>query len=248
MRKLGLGVLCFFVSILYADVMYEMTSTTAGMMGMKSETHMRVFVKGDRSLTEVTGEAPTSGSISDTRIIRLDKGVMWTLDHENKQYTEYDFKEIAAPAGDSSEQDMEMPDIKVVTTEDKKTVLNKECEQVIVSMESKGENGNVTFKQTMWVTKDIPGYKEIQDFQSKIIEVGLGSSSAAMGHNRKSYDDFQKKISAIEGFPLEIDMEIAMAGEGMSFTMTTHSEVTKVETTPISDKVFEIPPSYSSTE
>lgn len=248
MRKIGLGALCFFVSILYGDVMYEMTSTTAGMMGMKSETHMRVFVKGDRSLTEVTGEAPMSGDISDTRIIRLDKGVMWSIDHENKQYTEYAFKELAAVAGDSSEQDIEMPDIKVITTKEKKTILNKECEQVIVSMESKGEDGNVTFKQTMWVTKDIPGYKEIQDFQKKIIEEGLGSSSAAMGHNRKSYEDFQKKISGIEGFPLEIDMEITMAGEGMSFTMTTNSEVTKVETKPISDKVFEIPPSYSLQE
>ncbi len=248
MRKLGLGTLCFFVSILYADVMYEMTSTTAGMMGMKSETHMRVFVKGDRSFTEMTGEAPTSGNVSDTRIIRLDKGVMWSIDHENKQYTEYDFKEMAAAPEDSGGQDMEMPEVKVIKTEEKKDILKKECEQVIVSMESKGEDGNVTFKQTMWVTKDIPGYKEIQDFQQRIIEVGLGSSSAAMGHNRKNYEDFQKKISAIEGFPLEIDMEITMAGEGMSFTMSTHSEVTKVETTPISDKVFEIPATYSLQE
>jgi hypothetical protein len=70
-------------------------------------------------------------------------------------------------------------------------------------------------------------------------------SSSMMGGNKKTYEEFQKKTSEIEGFPLEIDMEMIMGGEGMSFSFMTHSEVTKIETTPISDKVFEIPTGYS---
>jgi hypothetical protein len=34
----------------------------------------------------------------------------------------------------------------------------------------------------------------------------------------------------------------------MSFSLMTHSEVTKIETNPISDKVFEIPAGYSLKE
>ena len=114
-------------------------------------------------------------------------------------------------------------------------------------MEASGDEGSATFKQTMWVTKDVPGYKEIQEFQKHMSESGLGSSSM-MGPNKKNYDEFQEKISEIEGFPLEMIMEMSMGGGVMSFTMTTRSEVTKIETKPINDKVFEIPTGYSLQE
>lgn len=245
MRILSLAPLLFIASMLNADVMYEMTSTTAGMMGMQAETQMRIFVKGDRSLTEMTAENPMAGTMSDTKIIRLDKGVIWSIDHETKQYSEQNLNALTEATEEYEETQMEMPDLKVVRTGEKKKVLDKDCEQIIVSMEAAGEEGKMTFKQTMWVTKEIPGYKEIQNFQKQIAESGLGSSSTMMGPNRKNYEEFQKKLSEIDGFPLEIDMEISMGGEGMSFTMTTHSEVTKVETKPINDKVFEIPSGYS---
>jgi hypothetical protein len=235
-------------SMLSADVMYEMTSTTAGMMGMKAETQMRVFVKGDRSLTEMTAENPMTGPMSDIKIIRLDKGVIWSIDHENKQYAEYDLKDMTGATEEYEETQMEMPDLKVVRTGEKKKILEKDCEQIIVTMESAGDEGKMTFKQTMWVTKEIQGYKEIQEFQKQMAESGLGSSAGMMGPNKKNYEEFQKKISEIEGFPLEIDMEMDMGGEGMSFKMTTHSEVTKVEAKPISDKVFEVPSGYSLQE
>jgi hypothetical protein len=43
-------------------------------------------------------------------------------------------------------------------------------------------------------------------------------------------------------------MEMAVGAEGMSFSFVTHSEVTKIETKPINDKVFEIPTGYSLRE
>jgi len=227
--------------------MYEMTSATEGMMGMKGETQMRVFVKGDRSLTEMAADDAMAGSMSDTKIIRLDKGVIWSIDHENKEYTQYSLKEMTGEPVESEEPAMEMPEVKVVRTGNKKKILNKDCEEIIVTMEAAGDEGSATFKQTMWVTNEIPGYKEIQDFQKHMSESGLGSSSM-MGPNKKNYDEFQQKISEIEGFPLEMIMEMSMGGGVMSFTMTTRSEVTKIETTPINDKVFEIPAGYSLKE
>jgi hypothetical protein len=247
MKIFCLALLCCFAAMLHADVMYEMTSTTEGMMGMKGETQMRVFVKGDRSLTEMTAENPMMGSMSDTKIIRLDKGIIWSIDHENKEYTQYIMEEMAGEPEESEAPAMEMPDVKVVRTGNTKKILNKDCEEIIVTMETAGEEGSATFRQTMWVTKDVPGYKEIQEFQKHMSESKLGSS-AMMGPNKKNYEEFQNKISEIEGFPLEMVMEMIMGGEGMSFTMTTRSEVTKIETTPINDKVFEIPAGYSSKE
>jgi hypothetical protein len=247
MKIICLAMLCCFASSLYADVMYEMTSTTEGMMGMKGETQMRVFVKGDRSLTEMTAENPMMGSMSDTKIIRLDKGIIWSVDHENKQYTEFSLEEMAAEPETPEETEMEMPDVKVARTGNNKKILNKDCEEIIVTMEAAGDEGEMTFKQTMWVTKDVPGYKEIQEFQKHMSESGLGSS-AMMGPNKKQYQEFQNKISEIEGFPLEMVMEMSMGGEEMQFTMTTRSEVTKIETKPVNDKVFEIPAGYSLKE
>jgi len=247
MRLFSLALLLIAASMLYSDVMYEMVSTTAGMMGMKGETQMRIFVKGDRSLTEITAENPMGGTMTDIKIIRLDKGVIWAIDHDRKEYAEQNITAmIQVPQ--ETEEETALPDIKVVQTGEKKKILDKECEGVIVTMDVADNEGAMAFKQTMWVTKDIAGYKEIQDFQKKMTELGFSSSSAMMGPNKKDYEEFQKKISEIEGFPLQIDMEMTMGGEGMSMTFTTHSEVTNIEATPISDKVFEIPAGYSLKE
>jgi hypothetical protein len=232
--------------MLFADVMYEMVSTSEGMMGMKGETNMRVFVKGDRSLTEMTADDPRGGTMTDIKIIRLDKGVIWSIDHEKKHYKEIaiDQQETAV---DAPEEEIPMPDLKVVRTGEKKKILNKDCEEVIVTMDIDDDEGTTKLKQTMWVTKDIPGYKEIQDFQRHM--GGSGSMSASMmGGNKKTFEEFQRKTSEIEGFPLEIEMEMIMGAQGMSFSFLTHSEVTKIETNPISDKVFEIPAGYSLKE
>lgn len=249
MKLLRLVPLLCFACFLFGDVMYEMVSTSEGMMGMKGETNMRIFVKGDRSLTEMTADSPMAGTMTDTKIIRLDKGVIWSLDHENKEYTEHSMADMSQEPG-AGEEEAEIPThtLKVVRTGEKKKILNKDCEEVIVTMDVEGEEGTMALKQTMWVTKDIPGYKEIQKFQQQMSESDFASSSAMMGGNKKSYEDFQKKISEIEGFPLEINMEMIMGAEGMSFSFVTHSEVTKIETKPINDKVFEIPASYSLKE
>jgi len=243
MRLLCLIILLCMGSVLHADVMYEMVSTSEGMMGMKGETNMRIFVKGDRSLTEMTAENPMGGTMSDTKIIRLDKGVIWAVDHEEKTYSEMQIAQ-ETPAMEETDEDMPMPDLKVERTGEKKKILGKDCEKVIVTMDIEDDEGATKLKQTMWVTEDVPGYKEIQNFQQHM--TGQGSMSPGMmGGTKKTFEEFQKKTGEIEGFPLEIDMEMIMGAQGMSLTFKTHSEVTKIETTPISDKVFEIPAGYS---
>ncbi len=248
--KLSRFVLLFVFCIsLFGDVMYEMVTTTEGMMGMGGgETKTRVFIKNDLQRTEIASEDQVRGETRSILITRFDKGVMWTLDPENKQYSELKFGEnLGTGKAEHGEEARELvlPEIKVETTGKKKVLLNKECEEVVVSMKVEDDEGSMEFAQTMWVTKDIPGYKEISDISEKMTELGLKSSQQGMMEDQKFAEEFQKKIQDIEGFPLEFAMEITMGTEEMSFSIKTHSLVTKVDKKPISQKIFEIPAGYT---
>lgn len=238
-----------FGIFLYGDVMYEMLTTTEGMLGMGGETVMRVYVKGDYSRTDIMSESQPAGEPTDITIIRLDKGLLWKLNPAKKEYTETTFDEISASVEGiegEEETEIELPEIKVEKTGMKKKILGIECEQIVVSMDATSEeDGTATFTQTMWVTKDIPGYREIVNFNKKMPVMGITSSAKMMGGNTKSYAEFQEKLKGIEGFPLELDMDMTMGAEGMSFSIKMHSAVTNFDTKPIDKKVFEIPAGYT---
>jgi len=146
------------------------------------------------------------------------------------------------------ERSAAMPEITVEKTGKKKVLLGKECEEVVVSMKIEDAEGSMNFTQTMWNTKDIRGYKEITEFNKKMTEMGMKSSKSGMMADKKSFEDFQNKINELEGFPLELDLEVTMGSEQMSFSMKTNTLVTKIDDKPINQKVFEIPAGYSLKE
>lgn len=233
----------------YGDVMYEMITTSEGMMGMGGESMMRVFVKGDYLRTETTSKSPMTGETTDITIIRLDKRAIWKLDPEEKEYTETKIErleELKQQASPEEEVKVETPEIKVDKTGEKKKILNKDCEKIVISMDATSEEGVMTFTQTMWVTKEIPGFHEITNFNKKMSDLGISQSSATMmGGHKESYEELQKKTSDIEGFPLELDLDMTMGAEEMMFSINMHSIVTNFDTKPIDNKVFEIPAGYT---
>jgi len=237
---------------LFGDVMYEMVTTTEGMMGMAGgETKTSVYIKDDYQRTEMVSEDQMKGEMKTILITRFDKGVIWTLDPENKEYSEIKFDEgLGAEKAKEGEEEREFatPEINVERTGKKKVLLNKECEEVIVSMKVADDEGSMDFTQAMWVTKDIEGYEEINDFSKKMTDLGLASTSLGMMRDQKSAEEFQKKIQDIGGFPLEFIMEIAMGTEEMQFSMKMHTMVTKIDKKPISQKLFEIPEGYTLQE
>lgn len=238
-----------FGIFLYGDVMYEMTTASEGMMGMGGEATMRVFVKGDYLRTETTSQSPMTGETTDITIIRLDKRVIWTLYPEEKEYAETEIEqleELKQQVSPEEEAKVEIPEIKVERTGEKKKILNKNCEKIVISMDATSEEGVMTFTQTMWITKEIPGFQEINNFNKKMSELGMTQSSAMkMGSNKESYEELQKKTSEIEGFPLEMDLDMTMGAEEMTFSIKMHSTVTNFNTKPIDRKVFEIPTGYT---
>ena len=237
---------------LHGDVMYEMMTTTEGLMGMGGgETLISVFIKDDCSRTEMVMRDSMVSEMKNVFITRLDKGVIWTLDMDNEQYSEMKLgQEMITEEEIKLEEEPRIPapEFVVEKTGKKKILLGKKCEEVVVSMKVEDAEGSMNFTQTMWNTKDITGCNEITEFNKKMTEMGMKSSKSGMMADKKSFEEFQNKINEIEGFPLELDLEVIVASEQMSFSMKTHSVVTKIDAKPINNKVFEIPAGYSLKE
>ncbi len=251
MRSYRFTLILILCVSLFGDVMYEMVTSTEGMMGMGGETKTSVYIKDDYQRTEMVSEDQMQGETKSVLITRFDKGVIWTLDPENKEYSEIKFDEglgVEKAEEGEGEREFAAPEITVERTGKKKVLLDKECEEVIVSMKVDDDEGSMNFTQAMWVTKDIAGYKEISDFSKRMTELGFTTSSQRMMRDQKSAEEFQKKIQDIGGFPLEFTMEIHMGTEEMQFSMKMHTMVTKVDKKPISQKLFEIPEGYALKE
>jgi hypothetical protein len=248
MKIFSVLLILVFTPCLYSDVMYEMTTTTSGFMGMGgSETQAIVFIKGNWSRREATSTDPLTGEMTSITITRLDDGVIWHLDIENEEYTE----EKIALEPDSLNGDtagISLPEISVEHTGNKKVLLKKDCEEVIVTMKVKSEEKDIDYVQTMWVTVDIPGYDEITEFNRRRSEMVLAPSSGIVGLDESSYEAFQKEVSAIDGFPLECLISMVMGVEEMAIEVNIHSTVSKIEQVPINERVFQIPVGFKRKE
>jgi hypothetical protein len=234
--------------MLYGDVMYEMATTTGDATGLSnSESMIRTFIKLDCSRTEITVESALTGPIVNAYIVRLDKREIWMLDPVNKEYSIMPLGEDAQNG--ASEEGMDssniVPEIKVQSLDEKKTLLEVECQKYLVEMKINSPDRGVTLSQTMWISREIPGYEEISSFNKRLVAMAGGVAQQSMGGiDKKAFRDFQEKIAGIDGFPLEIDMDFSMPEEDLDFKLKTHSIVKKVSIVPISDKVFEIPEGY----
>ena len=131
MKLAPLLVILLLCSVSYSDVMYEMTTTTEGMLGMGSKAMMRVFVKGDQSRIEIASGSDSNDVENMVIITRLDKGVVWTLDDEQEEYTVTNISELKDTIlVDASD----LPDVNVKATGNTKEILKNECEEYIITM------------------------------------------------------------------------------------------------------------------
>lgn len=203
-----------------------------------NETTIRVFIKGDyfRVETSNNGGKPTA-----SQIIRLDKNLIWMLDYQKKEYTE-----TRLPVQlDLNDSPITLPEIKVERTGEKKIILKKKCEKIVVAMKVTTQEGFVTFIQTMWISDSMPGDSEITEFNKKLIaKGGIQPDSNITGVNQKYYCEFEKKIKSLICLPLEYDFEMTISSGSRKISIKSHSSVTKIEEVPVSAMVFELPPGY----
>lgn len=215
MKKMGLSCLALaFAAALvlsttvYGDVTIKRHSSMDGMGGLlKSTTTSTESYAGDMMSND--GETKMENKlmkmfgggkpVRTTSITRLDKGLMWNVDHKKKEYTEMTFAEMRAmmdslgntmaggadpmaqqePTIDTAEWTFSEPTFKVDRTGKQETIAGYACDQAIMTMISTGTNRKTGETMTMEVTMDmmlaqnVPGANEITDFGMRM--------AAAMG-------------------------------------------------------------------
>jgi hypothetical protein len=166
----------------------------------------------------VTGGKPAKTS----SISRLDKDVMWQVNHKDKSYTEMTFAEMRAmmdslktmmtggdsPAKteiDTSEVSYAPPKFEVQQTGVKETIAGYPCEQSILTMTVEGTNKKTGEKfqmlttMDMMLSKDVPGREEYEQFGRKMAEkMGFemdASSAQSMMSAMGAYGIDPKKLA-----------------------------------------------------
>jgi len=237
MKKILLGLFIFIV--IYGDVMYEMETKSTGIMGLGDNViTIRNFIKSDRMRTEMKPQSSGINNGTFSAIIRLDKDVAWLLNPENKEYVEIPLEESVEKNSDSSV----IPEFNIEKLEGTKEILNIKCEKYFVSIKINSEDEKIEITQTMWMGREFPGYYEIKGLSSKIQE-RMGEKGL-IGIDNKLFRDLQKRISEIDGFPLEMEMHVKLESDDTKIELKSTSAIKKITTVPISDKVFEIPEGY----
>ena len=197
-----------------ADVLIKQTSTMKGLAGiLDAEIKSENCIQGDKScndaetrFTNKVMKFATGGKATKTTsIARLDKDLMWQVNHKDKSYTEMTFAQMRAmmdslktmmaggPGGepakteiDTSEVSYAPPQFDVKKTGVKETIAGYPCEQSILTMTVEGTNKKTGEKFTMVTTmdmmlaQDVPGREEYEQFGRKMAEkMGFNMDAAA---------------------------------------------------------------------
>ncbi len=242
MKRILLSVILF--SIIYGDVMYEIEIKTEGMIRFGNEViTARNFIKHDRMRTEIK----TANGRTDVVITRLDKGVIWILDGARKEFIEVLISEFLYSREESERGIFDTSSfssiISVEKLEETKEILKMKCKKYFVSANMNTENEKITITKTLWIGRDFPGYSEIKEINTRL--QGLLSGIGLLEIDNELHRNLQKKLSEIDGFPLEIEINVKTESDGVNFELKGSSVTKKISTAPISDKVFEIPQGYN---
>jgi len=223
----GIIMLCL-ASASTADVIVE-TKTDMEMIGVgKVGMEQIQYIKEDRSYDESTTilqskmAAMAGGkNMKNIQIVRLDKGIGWTLNPDKKSYTEYSFEQLksqmarvgmqnkaAAPMGD---YEWETEISKDIGTE---KIMNFECKgirAVSVGVNKNDPKDSVFITNEQWFCDELPGGDEFVKFSDKMNEA-IGGGKGFMNQMSmnpmlaKFGDQFGKiaeEFEAVEGVPLK---------------------------------------------
>jgi hypothetical protein len=197
---LALGIVAASWTAGHAGVTVSRVTTMDGMGGLlKSSTTSTESYSGDKMVSDSETKMENKmlkmfgggKPIKTTSITRLDKELIWTIDHKDKSYTEMTFAEMRAwmdslggmmsgagadplaqqkPAIDTSEITFSEPTFEVKQTGKSETISGYSCDQTIMTMTTVGTNRKTGETMTMDVSMDmmlaenVPGADEIVDF------------------------------------------------------------------------------------
>ncbi len=230
---LAIGAAMALIAAPRADITVKSNVQNEGVGGfMNMEGTQTVMVAGDKSKTaselkmtnKVVGFLGGGKPQVTADITRLDKELFWHVDMKEKKYTEMTFAQMKAmfeagledakaeePDDDSVNVEAE---VKVEATGKSQTIAGYKADEVIVTMAFKGtdkesgKSGSMDMKIDMWMSKDVPGYEEYQNFNKTLAEK-LGFTGQAQGSMDQALKGFgvdpknvYEKMKGVEGMPL----------------------------------------------
>jgi len=222
---------------------------TAGYIVKESTTSEAVTPMGPQTNTDVSTIYIEKGKIksfsetdSTTMIVRLDKQIMYDIDHSDKTYQEIPFavlESMSKNIGDASSPEMQeamkgmSPEQKammekmmgemfapmnVERTSETKSLIGHKCQKYVISRSGKSI-------MEIWAAEDLEVGRDFTEY--------LKITSA--GHS-EMFAEFDK----IKGMPLETTVSMEMGG----VKTKSHNVVTEVNQSSIGDSEFEVPAGY----
>jgi hypothetical protein len=241
-----------------ADVTIKATATGKG-LGMSGDTSNLTYIKGLKMRSEAV-----SSKMSAVTIFDVDAQKMYILNDKKK---EVDVWDMAAFTEEMSKAvPAEGVQASITANGQTKTINGQVADgfdvKIVVPATIGGPGGlpvTMMLSGISWIAKGVPGAADYAAFYKGAAEKGwiFSDPRAAQGApgQAKAMAQMYAEFAAIGGLPYEANMDIKVEGDGKIAAMlakaggvTTSTTIDAVDTAPLDDALFQVPPDYALKE
>jgi hypothetical protein len=246
-------------SSLFADFQYTETTKMTGGSMMSMAKLAGTFSKQARNFDApvvhsvyVKGNRMTRNDPDSSEIIDLDKETITHIDHQKKQYYTITFQQMREQLLEAQREAAKQPpkpqpaqtapdttqapqldfDVAVRNTGAKKEFSGVDTSESILALTVKAtdqQSGTLAMTNDLWLTPEIPGYKEVREFEMryarKLGEVYGGSipsvlksmprqSQAPPVGSSQGFGQMAKEVSKLKGVPIYTVMRMGTTLDG----------------------------------
>ncbi len=204
----------------------------------------------------VSGNRMARNDPDSSEIVDLDKETVTHIDHKKKQYYTITFEQMrerlleaereaaqqpppksqpAQPAPDTTKPPQLNFDIAVRETGAKQQFSGVDTSESILTLTLKatdqqsGQSGNLAMTNDLWLTREIPGYDEVREFNKRyakklgeVYGAAFSSMVASMRQQRQAapvgsqqgYGEMAKEVSKLKGVPIYTVMRMGSTVDG----------------------------------
>lgn len=203
-------------AVVLGDLLIEEEVSSRGAMGMwDSRGTETTYIKGDKvrtdSKTTVKGMMEAmmpKPEVIETHIIRLDKGIIWSMQPEESTYTEMSVEDMGGIGGDV-ESTMGVREISLSRTGDTREIAGYECEgiliEALIDVESQGRAMTMDADALFWAAKEDKKLKELMKLWEGMMGLMDVQESGGLGSGMRALWD---KFNEIEGVPLAMELTV----------------------------------------
>ena len=223
----------------------EQTTLHVSSMTAQSQATHRISADKERSETELRCDGPMSSACakdSHVDILRLDRGVTWTVDANKKRYTETPFPTPQqrqekppscpvprqAPAIDISKCELTPPKLRLDETDEVATFAGHSAQRTNLKLtqtcntQDPSQACLLTYSLDVWLTPDqVPGRDDQSAFRRlQLTRLGVGdaspAASAPLGQYLAPYAGAMQQLSdksnELKGYPLKTTFRVGFSG------------------------------------